>query len=63
MNKEQLIDEIDWLIFEMKPGLEVTPEHLDSFMTLGINFNYKIVPRAAVNTIVSDLKVRREKLL
>ena len=63
MNKEQIIDEIDWLIFELKSGVEISVEHYVSLDALGIDFPYTSAERARFGGIIGMLKNKREKLI
>lgn len=63
MNKEQIIDEIDWLIFELNTGAEISVEHYVSFDALSIDFPYASAERARFGGIIRVLKSKREKLI
>ena len=63
MNKEQLIDEIDWLIFELKPGIELSIEHYASFDALCIDCPHTTIGKPHFNGIIKMLKSKREKLI
>ncbi|MES0327645.1 MAG: hypothetical protein ABUK13_05580 [Gammaproteobacteria bacterium] len=63
MNKEELIDEIDWLIFELKPGLELSVEHYTSFEAVGIDCPHATIGRSHFDNLTAMLKNKREDLI
>lgn len=61
MTKEDKIDEIDWLLSEVKPGFERTTEHAKSLKILGIDCKMgKIVRKSS--DIAEDLMTMRRGL-
>lgn len=62
MTTEDLIDEIDWLIFEIKPGLELTDEHQSSLTAAGIECLHGKLSNSSAETLIEMLKNKRESI-
>lgn len=63
MRGAELIDEIDWLIFELQSGAEISIEHYASFDAMGIEFPYATAERARFGGVIRVLKHKRERLI
>lgn len=63
MKKSEIVDEIDWLISELKPGIKLSDDHHKAFKAAGINYPCTTVARYCFNLVIKMLKARRSKLL
>jgi hypothetical protein len=63
MTREEKIDEIDWLIFELKPGLKLCPDHYVSFEAVGVECLHDVINKPNYGGIIETLKNKRETLI
>lgn len=61
MTKEERIDEIDWLLSDIKLGRKNTPEHIFALGMLGIECETGIIVKK-YSDIIEELKIMREGL-
>lgn len=62
MRGAALIDEIDWLIHELKPNIKLSIEHYVSLEAVGIDCPNDIIDKPRYGGIIRTLKHKRERL-
>ena len=62
MRGAELIDEIDWLIHELKPNIKLSVDHYVSLEAVGIDCPHDIIDRPRYGGIIRTLKHKRERL-
>lgn len=62
MNVTDTIDEIDWLLAVLKPGMELDDDHRASLAVADITCSCRVISRGTYECLIDMLKHKRESL-